>query len=240
MSQTFKIDVREVKEFENKLRKLHKSAYPNAVRNTLDSAAFDVKQNTMPKVAKHKFIERDQRFFKANSRVEKANGWDVSRMQSIVGFVSLKGTNKAVDDLEQQEYGGKIKGKSFIPMRTARTGKSDRRKVQSKNRISKINNLVSSKNARGKNAKERFVKSVVHAGPGGIVLSEKGIVWRVVSLNRSNGKWKFKLDPIYSWRKKRSVTVRATKFMEHSAKLTAKKIPLFFKKHSEYQFKKYL
>jgi hypothetical protein len=85
----------------------------------LNKAAFDVKQNTMLKSAEASFVKRQPNFFKANSRVEMASGWDLDKMQATVGFNSsgLKGgsNNHAVEDLEQQERGGTIKSRSFIP-----------------------------------------------------------------------------------------------------------------------------
>jgi len=236
-----KVDLTKFNEFTDKLGTLHRSAYPNAVRGTLNSAAFDMKQNTMLKSAKHKFINRTPNFFKANSRVEQAKGWTVNGMTSTIGMVSLKGNNKAVDDLEQQEHGGTIRGRSFIPIKSARIGGSNAKNVQKKSRIGGIKNIVRAKNARGKSPRQRLVKSAVYAGAGGHVLSERGILWRINSMQRvKGGKWVFKMTPIHSFKKGRSVKVRATHFMEHAAKLTAKKIPLFFKKESERQFAKHL
>ena len=74
--------------YTNTLEKLHKSAFPVAIRETLNSAAFDVKKNTMPLSAKKSFIERQPTFFKANSKVDKATGFNTSTMKSTVGFFS--------------------------------------------------------------------------------------------------------------------------------------------------------
>jgi len=109
--------------FSNKLERLSKSALPVAVRTTLNSAAFDVKKNTMPEQVSKTFTERRKTFFKANSRVEMARGFNVESMQSKVGFIN-GGKNQAVRDLEAQEEGGKIGGRSFVPMDTSRISKS--------------------------------------------------------------------------------------------------------------------
>lgn len=227
-------------DYVKKLGKLHRSALPTAVRATLNNAAFDVKKNTMPASAKDEFTQRSPNFFKANSRVQQANGWNIDGMKSVVGFVPLSGTNKAVDDLEQQEHGGKIKGRSFIAMRTGRVSKSTSKNVQKKNRISTIKNIVKAQDSRGSNSRQKFVKAVIHAGVGGFVLSERGVLWKINSITNKNNRTFFKATPIQSFKKGRDISVKATHFMQQSAEKSAKKMPLDFKREAERQFKKYL
>jgi hypothetical protein len=70
------------------------------------------------------FEKRSPNFFRANSKVEKATGWDVKSMRATVGFVShnLKYNNEAVRELEQQEHGGSIDHRTFVPLDDARKG----------------------------------------------------------------------------------------------------------------------
>ncbi len=182
----FNVNTDAVVKFTAKLEKLHKSAFPSAVRGTLNKLAFDVKTNTMPTIAAKTFEKRQPNFFKANSKFENASGFDVSSMKATVGFVStsLKGTsNYAVDDLEQQEFGGTIKRRSFIPMKPARIGNSSSKMVRANARLGAIKRVVDSRNASGKNEKEKFRKSVYHAGVGGLVLGNKTprILWRAIA-----------------------------------------------------------
>ncbi|MBL4809315.1 MAG: hypothetical protein JKY43_04565, partial [Phycisphaerales bacterium] len=51
MAVEFNVNTDAVVSLTNKLEKLHKSAFPVAVRGTLNSAAFDVKQKSMPAFA---------------------------------------------------------------------------------------------------------------------------------------------------------------------------------------------
>lgn len=240
MNKTFNVNTDEVVKFTNKLEKLHKSAFPVAVRSTLNSAAFDVKQKTMPSQANVSFENRSKNFFKSNSRVEMAVGFDVKSMKSTVGFLSRGGTNKAVDELEQQESGGTIGGRSFIAVDSARIGKSHSKNVQKKNRISIMPNVVDARKAKGKNPRQKFIKSLIHAGVGGLVLSEhkgKEMLWRVNSLNRDS-KGRFKLTAIYSFKKGRSVRVSATHFMEKSSLKSAQKLDDFFIIEAQKQIKR--
>lgn len=228
---TIRIDSEAALKYAEKLGRLSRSALPNAIRNALNSAAFDVKKNTMPQIARKEFVNRSPNFFKANSRVEMARGFDIRKMESKVGFVErgLKGDhNFSVKDLEQQEHGGDIKGKSFIPTKEARKSKSNKSLVRPVNRLTRINNIVNVKNASGANQGQKFIKSVIHAGKGGHVLDEKkGILWRVNSIARTKG-GAFKLTPIYTFRDNRSVKVKPTGFMEWASRKSAGRLNNFF------------
>lgn len=226
----------------NRLEKLHRSALPLAIRGTLNSAAFDVKKTTMPHLVDQTFEKRRPNFFKANSRVSMATGWDVKSMQATVGFTGTNlrgGNNYAVKDLEQQEYGGKIKGRSFIPMAAARGG-SNARPVRPSNRLSKIKNVVNSSQMRGKNRKEKFTKAAVKAGKGGYVMGNfpQKILYKITSLRRVKNRTVVKARALYSYEENRSVAVKATSFMRRSSLTSAKKMHRIYQKEAERQIKR--
>ncbi len=231
------IDSTGLEKYAKQLNEINRSAYPVAVRQTLNSAAFDVKQRTMPDEAKDTFTQRKPNFFKANSKVEKAQGFAINTMQSTVGFT---GNQQAVEDLEQQEHGGKIKGRSFIPLDTARTGGSNKRMIRANARLKKLK-FVDPKNVSGKNEKEKFIKSVEFAGRGGLVLGEyKGrkIIWRVNSLRR-NEDGQFKLTALYTYDKGRAAKIdKATHFMRTASLESAKLLNDHFIKNAEAQILK--
>lgn len=234
------VDADELVSFTNKLEKLPRAAFPNAVRGTLNGLAFDVKKNTMPKSAERHFTIRQKNFFKANSRVQMARGFDVESMESIVGFVPFGGTNTAVDDLETQEKGGLIPGRSFIPMDAARTSKNPGRIVARRNRISGIKNVVRTSDAKGKTPGQKFVKSVIHAGKGGHILHQNTL-FRVDRLVRAGSNWKFRLTPLYSFEAGRKARItKATRFMEKAIKETGRKADEMYFKEAERQFLKYM
>lgn len=115
----------------NKLEKLHRSALPVAIRNTLNSAAFDVKQKTLLTETSSEFVNRNKTFFKAKSRVLKAKGFNTKTMSASVGFIGAD-KNQAVEDLEKQERGGQIGGRAFIPIDTARVSKNNSKNIRKK------------------------------------------------------------------------------------------------------------
>lgn len=241
------INTNEVVKFTVKLEQLRKSALPNAIRGTLNDAAFNVKQKTMPEEATSKFIKRSPNFFKANSSVDKAVGFDVNRMRSTVGFLEsrlrLGGNNFAVKDLEQQEHSGKIGGKSFIPLDSARTnGYSSL--VKPANRLSQIlknNKIVVARNlAGGGNKKQQFIKAVHKAGAGGYVLGSnikgENILWRVDSISGPN---RFSLTALYDYVGGRKVRVKETGFMEIATLKSAAKLNGFYIAQAKFWINKY-
>lgn len=246
MSRGFSININAdaVVAHTNRLEKMHRSALPSAVRGALNGAAFDVKKNTMPKSAADAFENRSPNFFKANSRVEMARGFDIRSMKATVGFTEsgLSGSNNyAVKDLEQQEYGGTIKRRALIPTDTARGG-SNNKLVRPANRLSNINNVVVASRARGKSDREKFVKAAVFAGRGGYVMGEfrgQQILWRINSLERKDRKvWRFKLTPLYSYEQGRNVRVKPTGFMQKASLKSAEKIEEIFIKEAERQIER--
>lgn len=237
MSQrTFNIDTHEVAIHVNRLERMNKRAFPNAVRGTLNSMAFKTKKVEMPKEAE-KFTNRQRNFFRYFSRVEMARGNDIRMMRSTVGFVGGD-KNQAVADLEQQEHGGVIKGRSFIPVDKARVSNSPQRNVRKKNRISGIGNVVVVKDAKHATAKGKFVKSAIHAGVGGILLTSNALV-RVKKLKReSRNRWKIQTEMLYSFKKGRTVKVRATHFMKKASDRVQENGNKIFIKEAEFQLNK--
>ena len=248
MNKIFNVDTDSSIVFTNKLEKLSRSAFPNAVRGTLNKLAFDVKMVTMPKEANDSFIERDKRFFKSQSRVDMAKGFSVSSMKSGVGFMAQNSrtSDVTIENLHQQEHGGEIANRKYIPVNTSRVSKSGNRKLQTKNRItdSTIKNIVRSSTMKGKSRQQQFVHAVHEAGVGGLVEGETRtgakIIWRVNSLTRTRD-GKFKLTPIWIVNDSKKIKIkRASHFMEKASIKSAKKGNQFYQKEAERQFEKYM
>jgi len=252
------VDTREIESFAKKLGTLPKQALPSAVRNTLNSLAFDVKQRSLPISARKNFENRSKNFFKANSAVKQATGFNLQTMHSVVGMsedrLQNKKTNYAVKDLEQQEEGGTIDKRSFVPMKQARTGNSNNKTVRVPNRMQaikgkKITGMSSRIGKGGNNKKQQFIRAAIYARTkeDGYVLGNKTAkggqtLFRVDRFdhNIKTKKARFKFTPLYNVQAGRKVKVKATHFMEEAAKHTTKKTNAIFKKASEFQFQKHL
>lgn len=236
------INTKSVVVFTNKLEKIGKSALPVAIRTSLNSAAFDVKQNTMPRSAL-RFIHRTENFFKANSRVEMAKGWSIRDMQAIIGFTSehlrIGSTNFAVKDLEQQEYSGSISAKTFIPLNPARVSGSFNKVVRPVNRITVLNKqAIIDANKIAGSKKAAFIKAAHKAGAGGLVIGNKSkeVLWRIDSILGS----KLNMTPLYSVKSGRSVKVGETGFMRFASLQSAHKLEDFYIKEAEKQIDKFV
>ena len=227
MGRSFNINTDEAVVYTNKLEKLHRSALPVAIRGTLNSAAFDVKQKTIPLVTQTTFEERRKNFFKAKSRVIMARGFNIRSMSSQVGFFGAE-NNQAVENLEKQERGGLIPGRTFIPMDTARVGKSHSRNISGRNKLKNIRAIDRI------NAKKDFARKVNKAGVGGHIIY-KGTLFSVQSTERG----KIKLKPLYSFDKGRSAKItKATRFMRKATTISVSKMNSFYIKEATKQIKR--
>lgn len=242
----------------HRLRKMHKSALPNAIRETLSKAALNVKQQTMPRSAKKEFTNRAPNFFKANSSVDFAKGYNVAQMKATVGFVSTKlqlgKNNFAIKDLEQQEHGGAIKGRNFVPTDKARTGNSANKLVKKKNRLTDIDlskvvkaNRIASKLS-GRNKKQAFIRAAIMAkklhGDEAYVLGNakngKRTLSRINSVSTDLKTRKLKIDrtPLYTYKQGRIVRVKPTDFMKRASQETQSQMNAIFIKEAQKQFER--
>lgn len=220
-----------------------KYTFPNAIRVTLNSLAFDVKKESIEKVANSTFTRRRKQFFKANSRVEVATGSDVSSMRSMIGMVSSglhnSNTNYAVRNLEQQEHGGTIGSKALIPTKEARVGDSHDRLVRVKDRIASIKNqktistAYSQLNGKKMSDKQKFMHATKVASKDDIIVgnipnkSGSYNVFRVVTPYTKKNKAKLKW--IYTFKGGRTVNInQPTHFMRRASLMSMRNVDKFF------------
>lgn len=216
----------------NRLERLNRYALPVVIRGTLNDAAYDVKTDTMPLSAKKNFEQRQKNFFKANSKYIKADGLNINTMESHVGFYENKlhnrSTNWAVKDLNEQEEGGIIKKKSFIPLPQSRKGGI----VTSKARLSAIKRIINRSNVKGNNWAQQMIKSALFSGIGGFLLTDQshkgGALFKIKSIKRIGRNTRFIAEKLYSFKKNRSVQVNSTYFMKNASLDSAYKMDEFY------------
>lgn len=199
-----------------KLEKLHRSAFPSAVRNTLNDLAFEAKKQ-IPLEANDQFTIRQKNLFNRFSIVEKASGFNVGSMVSKVGIDGSKLTTIA-EGLEKQETGGTITGSKLIPNDKARISGSYAKKVKMKNRLSGIK--IATRKSPIKGAK--------------YILLKKGGQGNVFEIN--NGK----LTPVYTYQQTRQKKIQKRPYIQPAVKTAVSKTEAFYKKNAEFQFKKHL
>lgn len=258
------VNTDELVEWTNRLEKMHKSDFPVAVRQTLDGAAFDMKKDTLQKQAHKAFTVRQKNFFKATSVVNKAEGFDLKKMEATVGFSREKQKREsyAVSDLEEQERGGKLEDRPFIPLKPARTSGSTAKKVKKRARISDITQIVDPLNeahgnteaeskivgykGKGSTDAERFILAAIFAGKGGHVLSTvtdgagNRFVLKINSINTKGNNTKISTTPLYLYREGRDISVKSKKFREKAAKESTDKLDDLFIKNARGRIQKAL
>jgi hypothetical protein len=238
------IDTREIFKLAAKLQGLHRAAFPNAVRFTLNDLAFDVKKATLfTALHETSMVIRSESFFKKYSGVEKATGWDVSKMQSQVGMIPSGGATKAVSRLEQQEEGGSLGDRNYVPAEQARTGSTRRGKVRRSNYMNKLS-------LRGNipyGEKQRLIRAVTGSqvssggsGKGNVILYGT-VLYEIQGFKRirKTDTIKLHLKKLYTYKPDRTIQIKPQRFMEHAALKTGPKLQEIFNKNAEYQFKKF-
>lgn len=247
---TLNVNNKEVIKHTARLEKLHRSAFPSAVRGTLNTMAFNDKQ-MIPKVAKKKFITRSPNFFKAFTTVQKAQGWSVNKMHSITGINANKGS-KVAKGLEAQEHGGTLKGRKLLTHQDSRVSKNRNKKVSTRARFDRrggMHDATRALKSHNGSRSSKFVAAVMStakAGKTDMLLRSKtnrnGIVYEVknVSQNIKTRKVKFRIKKLYTYRDNPNTKVAPTRFMSDSAKIIHKQVYNIYKKEAEFQFKKAL
>lgn len=215
-----------VVKFTNRLEKMRKSDLPVVINQTLNSAAFDVKTRTMPKAASAEFTQRNKTFFKASSRVEKSSGFNIKSMKSTVGFIGTGTKKGAVRGLEAQERGGTIDNRDFVPMNPSRVSNAENKNVRKKNRISSIRNIDKLKN------KKSNLRDAFRSGAGSHV-----VIKNTLFLVKKISKGVLKLSALYSFKKGRSVKIKATHFMIEASLESGQKLDRFFIENAKRRIK---
>lgn len=177
------------------LSKLHRSALPAAVMQTLNGAAFTTKTVTMPKEA-DRFEKRKPTFFKANSKVAPARGFNIDTMKAEVGFVPKPGDkSQSVEDLEAQEHHGTIANRAFIALPTAREGNSFSKRIKRSNYMDRTDGIFDPEVQRSRKGKATdslkmsFILTAMEAGKGKLIFGtdrKKGarVVFRINKVAR--------------------------------------------------------
>jgi len=234
-----------------KLERLNKSAFPSAVRSSLNDASFAMKQKEILGSAKHNMKVRNPSFFRKFTGVEKAKGFNVNSMYSQVGFINtdpnpIKG-KKAIEGMESNEVGGtdktgamylgKARGQNSLKRRVKMEKRYDRKKLAQghqksiRNPKNKGQSTVMAMMAGWQEGKPVFIRAKSGIG---YVVEVKSV------FNMATGKRDFKVDFLMRSRKKKEAKAKATHFNQEAAIKTSKQIEGFYLKNSEYQFNKVL
>lgn len=226
-----------------RLKQLHRSGLPLAIRGTLNAAAFDVKQRTLDDSATQNFIRRSPTFFKRFSGVNRAQGFDVNSMRATVGMTAGAGAGAvrvqtAIRNMEKQESGGKItEGLDYLA--ASRTSRDLDRPVSSNKRFDRTN-VVRGRYKRAGTTKSRKVAAAYVAMRENkyqkVKIGNRNF-YRIVTSVRGLKKGRVKINSrlIYVSRSGSIAPVKATHFSREAAERTQPRIPEFFNREAQKQ-----
>lgn len=246
-SASIKIDSSELKKYEKKLNDLHRSAFPNAIRSTLNDAAFEMKKNNLHTSAARNFKNtRSKTFFKRFSAVNKAKGWKINEMYSEVGMLDMgqASARKAVENMSMHEKGGIIDDGSQY-LKGSRVSDSYAKLVRKSNYYDK-NRVVTGKSnvKRGKGTrKSKFVARAYRSLKEGkpiFMNSMKGNILVQVHNIQHRNKKKVRIKSTLLMKERERVKINPNKFVSKAGMFTQRKIPSNFQKNAEYQINKRL
>jgi len=242
------VDDKAIKSLTVNLRAINRTALPVAIRDTLNDAAFDDKKNSLHTSARRNFPGLKQpQFFKTFSRVNKATGYNINTMKSEIGMMDLgkPSARRAIENMDKQEIGG-IVNDGFSYLKASRGGKENG-KVRRENYYDK-GKVISgrSKTKRGRGTKKsKFIARVFRAKKENKPMffdSMRGNFLVKVKRVSKKGRDKVSID-FKLLMKDRATTparIKGTHFAEEAAKMSQKKIPDFYLKNAEKQFKRAL
>jgi len=229
-----------------RMERLNRSAFPLAVRSTLNDLAFDMKQKELGNSFKKNFKPKagSLSYYKKLNRVEKAAGYNVNSMQSKVGLLSTnRNDQNFISGMEKQEFGGNIK-KGLRYLKDARGG-SLRKRVSEDNYYKK-SKMVKGPFRRAGTKKSKFVASAIVSMRENKMMflkTSKGkMLVKVNSISSSilDKKIKFDFNFIAMSRKKKQTNLRARGNVKEAQEKTIVKVTRFYQKNADYQFNRAL
>lgn len=240
----FDVNTEEVIDLTVKLKKLHRSAFPSAVRNTLNEAALDMKKEQILKSATKNFKTiRSKSFFKKYTTAEKSKGFNIKSMVAKVGFVDRgnRAAQQATDGMEHHEHGGSVKG-GYSYGKDSRIAGSYARLVRKKNIYDKSNIVTRASRKIPRSQRGRNMQSIMQGAKQKKAFwldTNKGRKLAVVSRYNAKKPKNTKIKFLMSERQK-DVSISKNSFMSEASEYEEKRIPLIFKAKAEFQFKKHL
>jgi hypothetical protein len=206
MAKIFDINADKMVELTNRLERLHRSALPVSIRGTLNDAAFDAKQRTIPVEFDNNFVVRKKNFIRSHTRAVKSkNTFDLNQMASHAGVI--KGKSKSGDQLKYQERGGAINNRGAIPTEFSRVAKNASRLVRKAYYYNRY------KNAR-KGVVTRTTKETIIKTNDSLLRVTRGSKWETL----------YRIRP--------TVSIKRDAFIEPASRKTMRMIPNFYKKQA--------
>lgn len=210
MANTFRVDNNDVIALTNKLQNITRSAFPLAVRGTLNDVAFLGRKESLP-IYRKTFTVRQKTFFRSHLKVNKSiNTFDVDKMEASYGVIEDK--SNAGNELAKQEFGGTINDRD-VPTTESRGG--NQKALVKKAYYKKL-------------WKNKPMGVIYQSGESRIVKTKKALM----RVKRGNV-W----DTLFLF--KRDFALEKRPFIEPSGRIATKSFIPLYQKNAAVRFKKY-
>lgn len=134
------IDTKQLRKFGDNLIKIHKTSFPKIINNVMNTAVYEIsnklKKETIPK----KFAKRNN-FAPMSIRYNRAIGYNLNTMFSMVGQIQNAGINNTKTILEENELGKPVQSKTkhtLLGLKNIRTGNTFSKTIKKENRLTNL------------------------------------------------------------------------------------------------------
>lgn len=134
------IDTKQLKKFGDNLIKIQKTSFPKIINNVMNTAVYEIssklKKETIPK----KFVKRNN-FAPMSIRYNRAIGYNLNTMFSMVGQIANAGANNTKTMLEENELGKPIQSRTkhtLLGLKSIRTGNTFSKTIKKENRLANL------------------------------------------------------------------------------------------------------
>lgn len=136
----FKVDTKDIQNLVDTLRNISRSAYPLAVRSTLNRLAFDTKKVASNEIIPRTFTTRNTFIQKSVQYERSENTFSIGAMEARAGQVSDY-LGKKTDQLDKQEHGLPVvaKGNYTFAATPAARGGSYNKPIPKRNLLNSLN-----------------------------------------------------------------------------------------------------
>ena len=229
-----KLDDKEIKEYENRLKGFAERSFPFATKFTMNKAGFELRKDWQGQIDKQ-FVNRNK-WTKGSIRVDQTKTLDVRKQQVTVG--------SRADYLATQEFGGTIRktGKQGVSIATsysAGQGESSKPRTRVPRKANRIANIQLRKRRQSKKAsraQQNFLAVRAAATSSNkfvyLDLGKRKGLFKV-----TGGKRKPKVKMVHDL-SNTAVTIKRTPTLQPALEQTQRKVPKIYKDALLFQLKR--
>lgn len=134
------INTKQLTKFGNNLIKIRQITFPEIMNNVLTTATYNINNKLKKEVIQKRFVKRNN-FAPMSIRYNRAIGYNLNTMFSMVGQIANAGTNNTKTILEENELGKPVQSitkHTTIGLKNIRTGNTFKKTIKKENRLTNL------------------------------------------------------------------------------------------------------